>query len=177
MTLDEHELEEKAREAVLTMLRNVLSDHFGLLAKGSAFDRCQSVQERIFFIWWVGLMLAHKIRPGGGVAFNHPDYFEFPFICPQPQKRISWGEDQFYDADFTVGHSVIEIDGRQFHERTPEQVTERNKRDARLQLAGWSIFHCSVSELDKNPQAAVMRIARAVFRIEHRRLGGERNYA
>jgi hypothetical protein len=165
LTPEEQTAEAKQRAAIVEMLQTAAADHFGGLLRGDALDRCESLVERIFFSWWVGLMVAYR-----GVALRRlDDDFRFPTICPYAQYDIECGGGQVYRADFAIGQCVIEIDGHVFHERTAEQVMARNRRDEHLQRAGWSILHCSARELLNNPRAAVMRIARAVIEIEEQR--------
>lgn len=49
----------------------------------------------------------------------------------------------------------IELDGHEFHERTKEQVTHRNRRDRALSLAGWRVVRFSGSEVYRNPLQCV----------------------
>ena len=53
---------------------------------------------------------------------------------------------------------AIELDGHEFHERTKEQVTYRNRRDRDLQADGWIVLHVSGSEFNANPKAVTMEI-------------------
>ena len=57
---------------------------------------------------------------------------------------------------------AIELDGHDFHERTKEQVTDRNRRDRDLQAAGWKVLHVSGSELYRDPRGVVDAILRIV---------------
>lgn len=50
----------------------------------------------------------------------------------------------------------IELDGHEFHERTPEQVTYRNQRDRDFSAWGWTILHFSGSEFHRNPMGLVV---------------------
>lgn len=52
----------------------------------------------------------------------------------------------------------IELDGHDFHERTREQVIERNRRDRDLSGMGWRVLHYSGSELRRNPMVAVAEV-------------------
>jgi hypothetical protein len=57
---------------------------------------------------------------------------------------------------------AIEVDGHDFHERTREQVINRNNRDLQLQAAGWQVFHFSGSQVHNDPEGcldAVMGVA------------------
>jgi hypothetical protein len=55
---------------------------------------------------------------------------------------------------------AIELDGHDFHEKTKEQVTARNRRDRDLQSAGWTVMHVSGSEFNSDPE----RVTREVYR-------------
>lgn len=92
----------------------------------------------------------------------------------RPQARVDI-EGRFYFLDFAVepqdpwlfealssaGIGIrlgIELDGHAFHERTKEQVVDRNRRDRDLLSAGWLILHFSGSELHANPILAVVEV-------------------
>jgi hypothetical protein len=45
---------------------------------------------------------------------------------------------------------AVELDGHTFHERTPQQVADRNSRDRALQMAGWTVLHFSYDEIKSN---------------------------
>lgn len=171
MTADEFKLEARTKADIVRLLQTAIADEFGSMIRPttsrgvpSGFGRCESIIERVFFLWWVGLLIAHRFN-------RNMDPFGdlFPQWCPQAQTEIRCGGDQLYRADFTIGRCALEIDGHAFHERTPEQVIARNKRDEHLQRAGWSVIHCSSAELLKNPRAAVMRVSRALVEIERAR--------
>lgn len=53
---------------------------------------------------------------------------------------------------------AIELDGHEFHERTKEQATRRNRRDRELAAAGWTVVHVSGSELYRQPYETVSEI-------------------
>lgn len=53
---------------------------------------------------------------------------------------------------------AIEVDGHAFHERTPEQVALRDRRDRLLQQDGWRVFHYSFSEFTTNPERCVEEV-------------------
>jgi hypothetical protein len=165
VTPDEEKLEATTRQAIVGVLQTAIADRFGGMVRGKAMDRCESIFERVFFLWWVGLLISESFTDRAW----HEDW-SFPCSTPMAQQEIQCGGNQTFRADFTIGRCVIEIDGHAFHERTPEQVVARNRRDEYLQRAGWSVLHCSSHELLKTPRVAVMRIARAVSEIESLRL-------
>jgi hypothetical protein len=53
---------------------------------------------------------------------------------------------------------ALELDGHEFHEKTKEQVTHRNRRDRDLQSAGWTVLHVSGSEFNRDPQRVTQEI-------------------
>lgn len=53
---------------------------------------------------------------------------------------------------------ALELDGHDFHERTKEQVTYRNRRDRDLQADGWIVLHVSGSEFNANPEKVVKEV-------------------
>lgn len=158
------ELEAKTKQDVVNLLQTAIADEFSGHIRGPNTDRCETIYERVFLLWWIGLYIAERFDR---MAFNRD--WKFPCRCPQAQQEIKCGGDQIYRADFTIGFCAIEIDGHEFHEKTPTQVLARNRRDEYLQRAGWTVLHCSNHELLKNPRVAVMRVARAVYEIERAR--------
>jgi hypothetical protein len=58
-------------------------------------------------------------------------------------------------ADALVAHGLelkvgVELDGHEFHERTPEQVVRRDRRDAELIALGWWVRHVSGWEAQRH---------------------------
>jgi len=49
-------------------------------------------------------------------------------------------------------------DGHAFHERTTEQVTDRNRRDRDLHAAGWRLLPFSGSEVVNDPARCVVEV-------------------
>jgi very-short-patch-repair endonuclease len=71
------------------------------------------------------------------------------------QVEVETGDGTRYRLDFAVRAMdpdrdlkiAIEVDGHDWHERTREQVIDRNRRDRRLSCGGWRIFHFSGAEI------------------------------
>lgn len=115
--------------------------------------------EFIFYVWWNAI----SATDGDMLGLN-------------PQADVKVGDGTKYVLDFSVSPADvdewieaidlgvnfqqigIELDGHDFHEKTKQQVTYRNKRDRDLQQAGWHIFHFSGSELWKSPFDAVNEV-------------------
>lgn len=77
------------------------------------------------------------------------DFIVHPAIRNDDQRRF---KDEFFPK---IG---IELDGHEFHEKTKEQVSYRNRRDRLLQQQGWRIFHVSGSELFHRPAEVIIEI-------------------
>ena len=135
-------------------------DRTATLLAGPPF--LESPIEAIFEIWWDAFVS------------------EFPYLgcgldlCRQPE--ITVGR-RSYRCDFEVlpadtdvhyhatelfgltwHNVVIELDGHDYHERTKEQVTYRNRRDRDFLKAGVRVFHFSGSELHANPIATIKEV-------------------
>jgi hypothetical protein len=99
-------------------------------------------------------------------------------LALRPQTRVSCPSGHSYRLDFTLAplddwlaHALIdaylelrvgvELDGHEFHERTPVQVTARNQRDRDLAALKWRVLHFSGSELHHNPIVAVVEVLEA----------------
>jgi hypothetical protein len=123
------------------------------------FFDLESPIEAIFAVWWEAMACVSSWLPA---------------VWLLPQRTIQVGSHR-YRVDFEVhagrsGQSVweelirdgerlgrpipriaIELDGHDFHERTKEQVSLRNRRDRELQTAGWTVFHFSGAEICRDP--------------------------
>lgn len=98
---------------------------------------CESPLEAAWRVWW-HLASSSKVVGVPRVKYQHP--------------VTVGGQDYRLDvALFVWGSEVpvvaIELDGHTYHERTPQQVADRNARDRALQTAGWTVLHFSYHEL------------------------------
>ena len=137
----------------------------------------ESPIEAIFAAWFVAMKRTHG------------DFFCYAFEL-MPQEWVQAGGHD-YRLDFEVwledpdliieGQRLgvkpfesiaVELDGHDFHERTKDQVTQRNQRDRDLQASGWKVFHFSGSEVHRDPEACVNEVmeyaSRALFAFERR---------
>lgn len=130
------------------------------------YPHAESPAEVVFEMWWRCLVWLAG--------------YELKLV---PQVEVFVG-DRRYRLDFTVELSnpwfiaevnarrmrwapiVIEIDGHTFHEKTKDQVTNRNQRDRDLQALGATIFHFSYDELTSEP----LRCAGDVLSLGHDQL-------
>lgn len=145
------------------------------LATGAEFesiladaDQTESPIEAMFAAWFNGArdhMLSH-----GHARFA---------LTLQPQRSIQCPDSgSSYRLDFALqpmNHGLassltvaglelrvgIELDGHKWHERTRQQVAERNQRDRDLSGLGWRILHFSGSELHINPIWVVVEVLEA----------------
>lgn len=121
--------------------------------------------EAVFYAWWEavdqlqaghgdvldGLRLSPQVSVSLAGGFRcRPD-----FIVHQADLE-TWS--QAHDLGVQYQDIAIELDGHDFHERTKEQVIERNQRDRALHDAGWRVFHFSGSELVKDPERCVREV-------------------
>lgn len=65
---------------------------------------------------------------------------------------------------------AVEIDGHAFHERTINQVNERDSRDRDLQRAGFTVLHFSYSALVATPHKCVEDVLRTAWPLRKKLL-------
>jgi hypothetical protein len=124
----------------------------------------ESPIEGIFYVWWHAVVEA--------TSGADPMLDELLLVV---QPEVDTREER-YRLDFSVALSDarlladaakfglplpqigIELDGHDFHERTKEQVTHRNRRDRHLQRSQWVMFHFSGSELFRDPVRCVHEV-------------------
>lgn len=119
---------------------------------------CESPLEAAFMCWALALyrdvldddlyLLAQLDIDANGKKYR-PD---FQFV-PQADGRYS---DLAKRGDWTP--VVVELDGHEWHERTPEQVSRRNQRDIDLQANGYLVVHISGSEFHRDPRSCVTNV-------------------
>jgi hypothetical protein len=71
-------------------------------------------------------------------------------------------EGRTYWVDFAIvgprRRLAIELDGHEFHERTPEQATADKARDRALLAAGWPVIRFTGREVNANPGECVDQV-------------------
>ena len=152
-------LPRKAQELFFSIFSSALFDESheamalfdSLYSCGSiSYDECKSPIEKIF-------AFAYDI-----IICNHGFPVSELLILHQ-QERIK-ANNHYYIADFVFDTGklkhvyyknplklVIECDGHDFHEKTPEQVTRNNQRDYDLKMADYDVIHFSGSQIYQNP--------------------------
>lgn len=153
----------------------------GLLEGESWSPQLDSPLEAIFMLWWAALAELNSV-------VSETVYLETQYECVAGSKS--------YRLDFVLRpsddgfaqrlglHGIqwprigVEVDGHAFHEKTQEQVTQRNRRDRDLQHDGWKIFHYSWTEIVRDPANTVGEVflcardtynavSRELWRVEH----------
>lgn len=98
---------------------------------------CDSPLEAVWRVWW---QLATASR-----------YVNLPTVRYQHELHVDGRMYRLDVALFQAGRSLpvlaVELDGHTYHERTPQQVADRNARDRALQTAGLTVLHFSYHEL------------------------------
>ncbi len=146
-------------EAARTTLEQKLPETFQEAFTGHDCAVVESPIEAIFVIWWEALTRA-SWRGGYSSLYLQP---QVPVSVSGADFRLDFEARTAEDAVLANGRHVglpppaiaIELDGHAFHEKTKEQVTQRNQRDRLLQQAGWKVLHVSGSELVRQPAVAV----------------------
>lgn len=112
--------------------------------------------EELFHLWWIAVMETHA-----KVMDSFPESLS-PQLIHHYELLI---RSKTYELDFAVIVNranwrgiAVELDGHEFHERTPEQVKIRDRRDRALQAAGWFIFHFSFNEFNTAPLRCVEEV-------------------
>lgn len=118
----------------------------------------ESPIEAAFRAWWIALLYTGEIHERE-FSLRRQRVVE---TCGQSY-RLDFAieadgalEARAKDAGVALPRIAIELDGHDFHERTKQQVTERNERDRNLVSAGWTVLHFSGSELQADPPACVL---------------------
>lgn len=123
----------------------------------------ESPIEAIFMVWW------HVMAEVFGIHRHLKLWPQFEFA---PINGNS------YRADFAIWPTnidaittetpfnciVVELDGHDYHERTKEQVIERNQRDRDFQEKGYVVLHFSGSEIHRDPEQVFLAVLEAAER-------------
>lgn len=123
----------------------------------------ESPIEAIFLIWWrvmadvVGIDRSLTLWPQFGFApINGRNYRADFAIWPTNLDEIT--------DDTPFNCVVVELDGHDYHERTKEQVIERNQRDRDFQEKGYVVLHFSGSEIHRDPDKVFLAVLDAAGR-------------
>jgi len=115
----------------------------------------ESPIEVVFKLWWEVVSRADWWTPWDWCQLNPQVTVKLETSSYRLDFQVACGDlgTQEIARRYRIAPPLIgvELDGHDFHERTKEQVTLRNKRDRDLQAAGWKVFHFSGSELLHEP--------------------------
>lgn len=119
----------------------------------------ESPIEALFHAWWNAVRAKETcgdvgLRPQCTIEAAGRKY-RLDFV-------VEWEYREHVHPGFAHPMIAVELDGHDFHERTKEQVAQRNERDRDLQSAGWKVYHVSGSELYREPERVVRQICNYV---------------
>lgn len=123
-------------------------------------DRLESPIEAVFAWHFATFVLATPLRQID--------------LSAEPQVWFDDREFGRYRFDFSILapqgplHIAVELDGHDFHERTPDQVIERNSRDRRMQLHKWRMLHFSGREVLSEPMSCAGQTWLVALQRAHR---------
>ncbi len=147
-----------AVEAASLAVGQASMSHYRSFAFGCPLRKAESPIEAVFFIWWRALETIETNTRGE----SHPEMFGYR-LWPQLEVTTSVGSRFRLDFAVEAFKIAVELDGHDFHERTKDQVTYRNRRDRELQADGWTVMHISGSELLREPYRVVHSIYQFCF--------------
>jgi very-short-patch-repair endonuclease len=142
-----------------------------------ALHKLESPLELIFLLFWdaevqptpMSTIDSYLLRIDKQVPFTLDGRdVRFDFVV-RPSDAV---ESDLATAKIASPRYVIEVDGHTFHERTPEQVAERNWRDRAIQKQGWKAFHFSWREFTSNPERQIEELVTTI-RLDILRLQDE----
>jgi hypothetical protein len=131
----------------------------------------ESPIESVFAMWWGVITAFHP-------EALQPEPLPFSLIAQQTIELVDGSVKRAdfclmcTDATVVTGAAkagrewvpvLIEIDGHTYHERTREQVTDRNQRDRDLQAAGFIVLHFSFDEVSREPHRCIAEVLSAAF--------------
>ena len=121
----------------------------------------ESPIEVVFYAWWQAI--SNQFTLGDLMLFPQHEV-----LVNGSRYRVDFVVTSSTHADFPedAPKVAIELDGHDFHEKTKQQVTYRNRRDRELQADGWKVLHVSGSELMRDPVACVGDVMKLISR-EH----------
>jgi hypothetical protein len=134
----------------------------------------ESPIEAIYKIWWYAVSLLHA--DGAGRLFGldsqrevtaNERQYRLDFIVQYKDPDLLFAA---HNLDIPTWAIAVEVDGHDFHERTKDQVADRNQRDRDLAQAGWLVFHYSGTELYRDPVRCITEVMDAA-QTKHIELG------
>lgn len=144
----------QASEWARQFMFDEIGPHLSVRSNAGFYD---SPLEAVFDMWW---LTAQRLGRIGEEVDNTPQH---RVVARGNNYRVDFLLEPDYDLKIWLdrrGYSwpniAVELDGHDYHERTREQVIQRNQRDRDLQADGWTVLHFSGSELVRDPLACVV---------------------
>lgn len=123
---------------------------------------CESPLEVVFLVWWEA-----TIRSAGDITPLYNAVSQYEVRVDQATYRLDFAigyHDRYFmrwhDRRHGAARIAVELDGHEFHERTREQVEDRNRRDRTLASNGWEVLHFAGRELLRDPERVVLEVLR-----------------
>lgn len=121
----------------------------GVVARTMVEEGFDSPVEALFAVALRGL--GFTVVPAGTAELGEAIFYQVPLGAMR--------------VDFLIGRTVVELDGHEWHERTPEQAERDHKRDRQLIAEGYTVLRFSGREVIRDPRACAeeaIEISRAL---------------
>jgi very-short-patch-repair endonuclease len=112
------------------------------------YRHCESPLEAAWRIWWY--VVCEGLDRTHGTAHRPHALYQHKVEADGRTYRLDVAIVDWPPDGTRVPLIAVELDGHTFHERTRQQVADRNARDRALQLAGWTILHFSYDEMKQD---------------------------
>ena len=135
-------------------------EHFG-----RALDRCESFIERRFL---VALLFTEEFPFEAG----DDDVVATARVGPRLLQQVTllaYRLDFVFEDDAGEVRLCIELDGHDFHDRTPEQAERDRARDRRLLREGWTTVRYTGREVVRDPMRCAREAVEIFERLRERR--------
>jgi Protein of unknown function (DUF559) len=129
--------------AIALAVAALVQFHQTELTTPTLYRRCESPLEAAFRVWWYVASL-HRTSPVPQLVYQHDVHVDGRTY------RLDVAIFDTQPDGMRVPMIAVELDGHTFHERTRQQVVERNARDRALQSVGWTVMHFSYDEISAN---------------------------
>lgn len=121
-------------------------------------EPCESPLEAAFYTWWLVIhavgATSLELVPQYDVWIGGKTY-RLDFVV----RPVRGGLFTIFAGLENAPKVAIELDGHHYHDKTPQQVTKRNRRDRALSTDGWTVLHVSYSEFHDDPIGTTTAIA------------------
>ncbi len=134
-------------------------------------DQCESPIERIMMLALEAVFTAYSIPLADFVPGDEVE--KYPGRC---ERGLWWIATQLHIGDYRVDFAifradkialVIECDGHNFHERTPDQAARDRSRDREIQARGHRVFRFTGREIWRDPIGCAKQALKAAEAVAH----------